>query len=102
MTLIPLGANDPPDAAALKKPGAAKAWDAAQKFEAQAIGALLTPMFDTMDQTGGEFGGGSAEATWRPMLTEQMGNQLGKGGELELAVPVFRQLMRLQETGDGS
>lgn len=97
MKTIALGMANPPDAAALAKPGAAKAWEAAQKFEAQAIGALLKPMLDTVDQKGGAFGGGDAEAAWRPMLTDQMAHGMTKTGGLGLAVPVFNQLMRMQE-----
>ena len=97
----------PPPAAALAKPDAVKAWAAAQAFEAQALGALLMPMMATVDQTGGAYGGGDAEATWRPMLTERVADSLAHAGGLGLAMPVFTQLMRMQEAaardaaGDG-
>ena len=97
MRVLALGANDPPDAAALAKPGAAKAWEAARQFEASTLAALLTPMLSTVDQTGGAFGGGEAEAAWRPMLTDQVARGLTTAGGVGLAVPVFNQLMRLRE-----
>ena len=40
----------------------AKLWQAAQDFEAMAIGQLLQPMFQTVDSAHSAFGGGEAEA----------------------------------------
>jgi hypothetical protein len=37
----------PPDTATLAQPNVARAWHAAQDFEAMALGQLLAPMFDT-------------------------------------------------------
>ena len=89
--------SGPPDAAMLAQPNAAKAWHAAQDFEAMAIGQLLAPMFDTVDTAHGAFGGGDGEATWRPMLTEAMAKQMAAHGGIGLAVPVFQQMLRMQE-----
>ena len=89
--------SGPPDAAALAQPGAAKAWKAAQDFEAMAIGQLLAPMFNTVDSAKGKFGGGDGEAAWRPMLTDAMAKQMAAHGGLGLAVPVFRQMLMMQE-----
>ena len=86
-----------PDATMLAQPAVAKAWDAAQKFEAMAIGQLLAPMFDTVDTAHGAFGGGDGEASWRPMLTEAMAKQMAGHGGIGLAVPVFQQMLRMQE-----
>jgi flagellar protein FlgJ len=88
----------PPDAAMLAQPGVAKAWHAAQEFETMAIGQLLTPMFDTIDTSKGMFGGGDGEAAWRPMLTQAIAKQMAGHGGLGLAVPVFRQILAMQET----
>jgi len=86
-----------PDATMLAQPAVAKAWDAAQKFEAMAIGQLLAPMFNTVDSAKGKFGGGDGEAAWRPMLTDAMAKQMAAHGGLGLAVPVFRQMLMMQE-----
>jgi len=94
-TILPAFA--PPDAAALAQPAVAKAWRAAQDFEAMAIGQLLAPMFNTVDTAHGSFGGGDGEASWRPMLTEAMAKQMGAAGGIGLAVPVFQQMLRMQE-----
>ena len=76
---------------------AAKLWQAARNFEAMAIGELLRPMFDTVDSAHSAFGGGAAEATWRPMLIDAIGRQMAQTGGIGLAVPVFNAMLRAQE-----
>jgi len=75
----------------------AKLRDAARAFEAMAIGALLTPMFETVDLSSGPFGGGAGEAAWKPMLIEQMAKKLSQGGGLGLARPIQDAMLRMQE-----
>lgn len=70
---------------------------AAQAFEANMLGELLKPMFDTVDSAHGLFGGGDGEATWRPMLTEQLAKHIAAHGGLGLAGPVLRQMLQAQE-----
>ena len=86
-----------PPAAELAQPGAAQAWKSAQAFEAMALGQLLAPMFDTVDSAHGSFGGGDGEAAFRPMLTQELAKHMAEHGGLGLAVPVFHQILRLQE-----
>jgi flagellar protein FlgJ len=74
-----------------------KAWDAAQKFESMTIGEFLTPMFDTIDLSKSAFGGGEAEAAWKPMLIDAMAKEITKTGGLGLAQPVFAQMIHMQE-----
>jgi Rod binding domain-containing protein len=95
MNLPPLTAPSP------ATPQAAKAWQAAQDFEAMAIGELLQPMFDTMDTSKGLLGGGSGEAAWRPMLTQAIAKQMAAHGGIGLAVPVYTQMLRMQENQAG-
>ncbi|MGX9962766.1 rod-binding protein [Roseomonas sp. F4] len=66
----------------------------AREFEAQALGALLQPMFQGLDSKG-PFGGGSAEGQWRPMLVDAIAKDLAKAGGLGIADSVFRELTRL-------
>ncbi len=75
----------------------AKLWKAARDFEAMAIGQLLQPMFETVDVKDAAFGGGEAEATWRPMLVDAIGKQMSANGGIGLAIPVFNALLRAQE-----
>lgn len=86
-----------PDAATMAQPGVAKIWKAAQDFEAMALGALLSPIFDTVDSAHGPFGGGDGEAAWRPMMTQEIARHVAAHGGLGLAAPVFRQMLRMQE-----
>lgn len=86
-----------PDAATLARPGAVKMWKAAQDFEAMALGQFLAPMFNTVDGSKGVLGGGEGEQAWRPMLTQEMARQVAAHGGLGLAVPVFNQMLRMQE-----
>lgn len=70
---------------------------AAQAFEANALGALLKPMFDTVDLAHDTFGGGEGEAAWRPMLVDAVAKQIAAHGGLGLAAPVLRQMIQMQE-----
>lgn len=74
----------------------AKAAKAARDFEAMAVGQMLKPMFDTLDQTGGIFGGGQAESTWRPMMVQEMAKHITAGGGIGLAQPVFAAMLQMQ------
>jgi peptidoglycan hydrolase FlgJ len=87
----------PPAASTLPTMQTAKLWQAAHDFEAMAIGQLLQPMFQTVDTAHSAFGGGEAEATWRPMLVDAIGKQMAAHGGIGLAVPVFNAMLRAQE-----
>lgn len=89
-----------PSATELAQPGAARAWRAAQDFEAMALTQLLTPMFDTVDTSAGPFGGGKAEQAFRPFLTDAIAHQMAARGGLGLAMPVWQQMLRMQETAE--
>jgi Rod binding domain-containing protein len=77
----------------------AKLRQAAQDFEAMALGELLQPMFDTVDTSGGAFGEGAAEAAWKPMMVQAIGKQIATHGGLGLAAPVLAAMLRTQEAG---
>ena len=76
---------------------AAVLWAAAKRFEGMAIGALLAPIFATDHSARGPFGGGTAEATFKPLLVSAIGKQIAAGGGLGLAAPVFAALLAAQE-----
>jgi peptidoglycan hydrolase FlgJ len=96
MSAVQLSPAEPPRTD-LSPAQAAKLWKAAKDFEAMAIGELLAPMFDTVDSAHGLFGGGDAEAAWRPMLVREIGKQIEAQGGLGLAGQVFQALLRKQE-----
>jgi len=86
----------PPADAAARDP---KIWQAAKNFEAMAIGQMLGPMFDTVDVAHSKFGGGEAEAAWRPMMIDAIGKQMAAHGGLGLAQPIYAAMLRAQEAG---
>lgn len=92
----------PPNAAQLADPATARVWKAAEDFEAMALGELIKPMFDTVDTSQDQFNGGPGEAAWRPMLVQEFAKTMTRRGGIGLAVPVFNQMLRMQEAADKS
>lgn len=86
-----------PAASDLPPAEVAKLWQAAKDFEAMALGQFLAPMFDTVDTARSAFGGGAAEAAWRPMLVDAIGRQVAAHGGLGLATHVFAAMLHAQE-----
>ena len=93
-----LSPSNGPDATQLAQPGVAKLWKTAKDFEAMALGQMLQPIFNTVDTAHGILGGGAGETAWRPMLTQELAKQIATHGGLGLAVPVFHQMLQMQET----
>lgn len=85
------------------KPGstAEQTRKAAQDFEAVFVAQMLQPMFDTI-AVDEDFGGGSAEETWRGLLVEEIGKQVVKAGGIGLADDVEREMLKLQEAANGT
>jgi flagellar protein FlgJ len=74
---------------------------AAQDFEAQALGAMLQPMFEGLSTEGSAFGGGAAEEQWRPMLVDAMAREAAKSGHgIGIANSMLRQLLHIQAHQD--
>jgi flagellar protein FlgJ len=67
----------------------------AQQFERMFIAEMLRPMFEGIE-TDGEFGGGNAEATFRPMLIDEYANAIAKGGGVGIADSVLKEILRMQ------
>ena len=72
----------------------------AQDFEAQALGALLAPMFEGLDSKG-PFTGGSGEAQWRPMMIDAIARDIARGPGLGIADSVLREINRLRAAASG-
>jgi len=70
---------------------------AAQDFEAMAIGQFLQPIFDTADTSRALFGGGAGESAWRPMLVQEMAKKIAAAGGFGLARQIHDALIKLQE-----
>ena len=74
---------------------------AAQAFEAQALSQLLAPAFAAADTSRGAFGGGAAEAQWRPMLLDAMAGAAARSGHgVGIGEMVLREMLRWQSAGE--
>ncbi|HTW70506.1 MAG TPA: rod-binding protein [Acetobacteraceae bacterium] len=80
----------------------AKLRQAAQDFEAMALGQLLQPIFATVDMAHSAFGGGAGEAAMQPMLVDALAKNIAAHGGLGLAGPVFASMLRSQEAANGA
>ena len=76
---------------------AARMAQAAREFEAMAIKEMLRPMFETVDNSKGLFGGGAGEAAWQPMMVEQIAKQMSAHGGIGLQGAILAQMIRMQE-----
>lgn len=82
---VPMRTNDPATARA-----------AAEEFEAFFLSQVLDTMFKGI-KSDGMFGGGQAEAAYRPMLLQEYGKLLAERGGVGLADAVMRELLTTQE-----
>lgn len=73
----------------------------AQDFEANVLGELLKPIFETVDTSKGPFGGGAGEAQWQPMLVTEIAKKIEAGGGLGIAKDALAQMVRMQEQAQG-
>ena len=70
----------------------------ARDFEAQVLAQLLQPAFDTIDTSKSAFGGGPAEAQWRPMMVEAFAAGAARSGQgIGIQEMVLRHMLRLQD-----
>lgn len=75
--------------------------EVAQRFEAQVFAQLLQPAFESLGQ--GAFGGGAAEAQWRPMLVEGFATGAARAGRgIGIQDMVLRHMIRMQELSQQS
>lgn len=71
--------------------------EAAQAFEAQVLAQLLQPAFAAAHNANSPFGGGSAEAQWRPMLVEAFATSAARGARgIGLSDMVLAHMIRTQ------
>ncbi|MFC7473227.1 rod-binding protein [Dankookia sp. GCM10030260] len=89
---------DRPLTAAERAAAPARLRQAAQAFESQAFAQLLQPVFASADPSRGRFGGGAAEAQWRPMLVDAVAKQAVRAGHgLGLSDAILRALLQRQD-----
>ena len=79
-------------------PSPARLRQTAQAFEAQVLAQLMQPAFETVDTSKSAFGGGSAEAQWRPMLVEAFATGAARSGQgIGIQEMVLRHMLRVQD-----
>lgn len=71
----------------------------AKEFSAIMVTQLLNIMFESVE-VDPNFGGGHGEETWRGVLLDEYGKQIGAAGGLGLADMVKAQLLKNQEVGN--
>ncbi|MCR0981279.1 rod-binding protein [Roseomonas populi] len=71
----------------------------ARRFESQALGALLKPVFGEAPK--GLLSAGAAEEQWRPMLVEHYAQAWSNKGGVGIADAVYRELLRAQSAAQG-
>lgn len=91
----------PPSLARLPPSGGAQTPErmrqAAQSFEAQVLAQLMQPAFNTIDMSKSAFGGGSAEAQWRPMMVEAFAASAARSGQgIGIQQMVMSHMLRMQ------
>ncbi|HYG86952.1 MAG TPA: rod-binding protein [Azospirillum sp.] len=74
--------------------GAHTAEDVATEFEAMVVSQMLQSMFEGVG-TGGAFGGGDAERTWRGFMLQEYGRAIAEAGTLGVGRMVHAEIARL-------
>ncbi|MEZ5939254.1 MAG: rod-binding protein [Hyphomonadaceae bacterium] len=67
----------------------------AKEFERMFLAEMLQPMFEGL-KTDGPFGGGTAEAMFRPMMIDQYADAISQAGGVGIADAVMTEILRLQ------
>lgn len=83
-----------PDAAAASFQRSARA--KAEEFEAVFLTLFIDQMYSGIE-TDGPFGGGSAEKTYRSLLTQEYGTNIARSGGVGIADAVYREILKTQE-----
>ena len=73
---------------------------AAHDFESMALDQFLQPMFSTLDDSGGLFGGGAAESTLKPLLITEYAKMMEERGGLGLEKPIEQKMEQMQAQVD--
>ncbi len=67
----------------------------AKEFEAMFLQEMLQPIFDQIE-TDGPFGGGQAEAAFRPMLLENYAKSMSNTGGVGISDAILNEILRMQ------
>lgn len=73
-----------------------QAHDKAEEFEAVFLSIFIEQMYAGI-KTDGPFGGGSAEETYRSMLSQEYGRNIARSGGVGIADAVYAEILKAQE-----
>jgi Rod binding domain-containing protein len=75
----------------------------AKQFEAMMVGQMLESVFAGIN-TGGTFGGGQSERTWRSFMLQEYGTAIAEAGTLGIARMVHADIARMygEQVGDAT
>lgn len=73
-----------------------QARDKAEEFEAVFLAMFIEHMHAGVE-TDGPFGGGSAEETYRSMLSQEYGGSIARSGGIGIADTVYSEILKAQE-----
>jgi Rod binding domain-containing protein len=73
-----------------------QARDKAEEFETVFLTMFIEQMYAGIE-TDGPFGGGSAEETYRSMLSQEYGSSIARSGGVGIADVVYREILKAQE-----
>jgi flagellar protein FlgJ len=90
-------------AAAKAKPGTreAKAFGAAQGFEATFLQNMLENMTSGLGAEGPLGSGQNGGGAWRGFLLDEMSRSMSKTGSISIAPQVYREMLQVQERSSG-
>jgi Rod binding domain-containing protein len=74
--------------------------NAGKDFEAMFLTQMFNLMFEQKDPDA-LFGGGSAEKTFRSLLSDEYGKLISESNKLGIAEPINRQLQKYMEVNNG-
>lgn len=87
-----------PKPVAMNAASTEKARETGKNFESMFVTQMLNHMFTDLDSENGWFGGGQAEAMFRPMLMDEYGKMIANHGKgIGIADSVTRVLLSQQE-----
>jgi Rod binding domain-containing protein len=73
-----------------------QARDKAEEFETVFLTMFIEQMYAGIE-TDGPFGGGSAEETYRSMLSQEYGKSIARSGGVGITDAVYREILKAQE-----
>lgn len=94
ISTISKAAPAPSPAASASRKSADPSERVARDFEAMIVGQMLESMFKGLD-TGGTFGGGQGERTWRSFMLQEYGKAIADSGTLGIGRMVQADVARL-------